>query len=141
MSRSCLREKGVFLGCKTKQRTKDSAEAELHRSLERLGTDRGRAFLLGGWLAPGDGGTGEGAVAVEVLYVAGVVGVIEVVEQQAAARWGEVTFTKADDMRAQRGDLSPQARELKRLEELEPGLTRVEWGPDGEVLMPPLEQP
>jgi len=47
----------------------------------------------------------------------------------------------ADDMRAQRGDLSPQARELKRLEELEPGLTRVEWGPDGEVLMPPLEQP
>ena len=37
---SCLREKGVFLGCKTKQRTKDSAEAELHRSLERLGTDR-----------------------------------------------------------------------------------------------------
>ena len=37
---SCLREKGVFLGCKTKQRTQDSAEAELHRSLERLGTDR-----------------------------------------------------------------------------------------------------
>jgi aryl-alcohol dehydrogenase-like predicted oxidoreductase len=37
---SCLREKGVFFGCKTKQRTKDSAEAELHRSLERLGTER-----------------------------------------------------------------------------------------------------
>jgi aryl-alcohol dehydrogenase-like predicted oxidoreductase len=30
----------VFLGCKTKQRTKDAAKAELHRSLERLGTDR-----------------------------------------------------------------------------------------------------
>jgi two-component system probable response regulator PhcQ len=45
----------------------------------------------------------------------------------------------ADDMRAQRGELSPQARELKRLEEMEPGLTKVEWGPNGEVLMPPLD--
>jgi predicted aldo/keto reductase-like oxidoreductase len=31
---------GIFLGCKTKQRTRDAAKAELHRSLERLGTDR-----------------------------------------------------------------------------------------------------
>lgn len=31
---------GIFLGCKTKQRTRDTAKAELHRSLERLGTDR-----------------------------------------------------------------------------------------------------
>lgn len=46
----------------------------------------------------------------------------------------------ADDMRAQRGELSPQARELKRLEEIEPGLTKVEWGPNGEVLMPPLDE-
>jgi aryl-alcohol dehydrogenase-like predicted oxidoreductase len=30
----------IFLGCKTKQRTRDGAKAELHRSLERLGTDR-----------------------------------------------------------------------------------------------------
>ena len=30
----------IFLGCKTKQRTKDGAKAELHRSLERLRTDR-----------------------------------------------------------------------------------------------------
>ena len=30
----------IFLGCKTKQRTRDAAKAELHRSLERLGTDR-----------------------------------------------------------------------------------------------------
>lgn len=44
----------------------------------------------------------------------------------------------ADDMRVQRGELSPQARELRRLEELEPGITQVQWGPDGEVLMPPL---
>lgn len=30
----------IFLGCKTGQRTRDAATAELHRSLERLGTDR-----------------------------------------------------------------------------------------------------
>jgi two-component system probable response regulator PhcQ len=45
----------------------------------------------------------------------------------------------ADDMRLQRGQLTPQARELKRLEALEPGLTQVDWGPHGEVLMPPLD--
>ncbi len=36
----------VFLGCKTKQRTKDAAKAELHRSLERLGTDRLELYQL-----------------------------------------------------------------------------------------------
>ena len=30
----------VFLGCKTRERTKEAAKAELHRSLERLRTDR-----------------------------------------------------------------------------------------------------
>ena len=30
----------IFLGCKTRQRSRDQARAELHRSLERLGTDR-----------------------------------------------------------------------------------------------------
>lgn len=30
----------IFLGCKTKQRPRDAAKGELHRSLERLGTDR-----------------------------------------------------------------------------------------------------
>jgi len=34
-----IRDK-IFLGCKTAQRTRDAAKAELHRSLERLGTDR-----------------------------------------------------------------------------------------------------
>jgi len=32
--------KDVFLGCKTKERTREAAKAELRRSLERLGTDR-----------------------------------------------------------------------------------------------------
>lgn len=31
---------GIFLGCKTKERARDGARAELDRSLERLGTDR-----------------------------------------------------------------------------------------------------
>ncbi|MFN8524201.1 MAG: aldo/keto reductase [Chloroflexota bacterium] len=30
----------MFLGCKTTQRTRDGAKAELHRSLERMGVDR-----------------------------------------------------------------------------------------------------
>jgi aryl-alcohol dehydrogenase-like predicted oxidoreductase len=33
-----IRDK-IFLGCKTAQRTRDTAKADLHRSLERLGTD------------------------------------------------------------------------------------------------------
>jgi aryl-alcohol dehydrogenase-like predicted oxidoreductase len=37
---SCLRDRRIFVGCKTKQRTKEAAEAELARSLDRLGTDR-----------------------------------------------------------------------------------------------------
>lgn len=35
-------------------------------------------------------------------------------------------------------EVTPQEAERRRLEALEPGLTRVEWGPQGEVLMPPL---
>ncbi|MGC4395847.1 response regulator [Hydrogenophaga sp. T2] len=35
---------------------------------------------------------------------------------------------------------APSAEELerRRLEALEPGITHVEWGPDGEVLLPPI---
>lgn len=46
--------------------------------------------------------------------------------------------TLADEMRLQRGELSPQDMERKRLEAQEPGITHVEWGPQGEVLMPDL---
>lgn len=34
--------------------------------------------------------------------------------------------------------ISPQELERRRLEEMEPGITQVEWGAHGEVLMPPL---
>jgi DNA-binding NtrC family response regulator len=33
---------------------------------------------------------------------------------------------------------SAQERERRRLETQEPGITQVQWGPSGEVLMPPL---
>ncbi len=36
----------IFLGCKTTQRTKEAAKAELHRSLERLGVDRFDLYQL-----------------------------------------------------------------------------------------------
>jgi two-component system, probable response regulator PhcQ len=41
----------------------------------------------------------------------------------------------ADAMRLQQRALSPEELERRRLEELEPGLTVVEWGPNGEVVM------
>jgi len=42
----------------------------------------------------------------------------------------------ADAMRLQQGALSDAERERRRLEALEPGITHVDWGPHGEVLMP-----
>lgn len=44
----------------------------------------------------------------------------------------------ADAMQVLRGQMSAQAAELRRLEAEEPGITQVNWGPMGEVLMPPL---
>jgi DNA-binding NtrC family response regulator len=38
------------------------------------------------------------------------------------------------------GEASPQVLERLRLEALEPGITQVEWAPDGSILMPSLEQ-
>ncbi len=41
----------------------------------------------------------------------------------------------ADQVRLQQGRLSRQQMALRRLEEESPGITRVRWGPDGEVLL------
>lgn len=38
-----------------------------------------------------------------------------------------------NELRAQAGEISAQELEAKRLEELEPGITKVNWGPDGSV--------
>lgn len=44
----------------------------------------------------------------------------------------------AEAMRAHYRGQGADAEELHRLETLEPGITQVQWGPHGEVLMPPL---
>ena len=41
----------------------------------------------------------------------------------------------ADEVRAQRGELTPQELEARRLEEQEPGIMKVNWGPDGSVML------
>lgn len=41
----------------------------------------------------------------------------------------------ADQMRLQRGALTPAEAERQRLERLEPGITQVTWGADGSVVM------
>lgn len=38
-----------------------------------------------------------------------------------------------DELRVQFGEMTPQELEAKRLEEEEPGITKVNWGPDGSV--------
>ncbi|MDO9235580.1 MAG: response regulator [Aquabacterium sp.] len=59
-----------------------------------------------------------------------------VTEAMAHADQTRVERELADSMRVQQGVLSAGEQELRRLEELEPGLTVVEWGPNGEILMP-----
>ncbi len=41
----------------------------------------------------------------------------------------------ADQVRVDSGKLSREAIEARRLEAIEPGITRVNWGPDGSVLL------
>jgi two-component system, probable response regulator PhcQ len=41
----------------------------------------------------------------------------------------------ADQARCERGQLSAADLELQRLERLEPGITRVQWGADGSIVM------
>jgi two-component system, probable response regulator PhcQ len=43
----------------------------------------------------------------------------------------------ADQMRVGNGELSREALEARRLEAIEPGITKVNWGPDGSVLLDP----
>jgi two-component system probable response regulator PhcQ len=43
----------------------------------------------------------------------------------------------ANLVRLEMGDTTPEALEAERLEHLEPGITQVNWGPDGSVLLDP----
>ncbi|HTY80137.1 MAG TPA: aldo/keto reductase [Candidatus Bathyarchaeia archaeon] len=73
----------IFLGCKTVERTRAAAKAELHRSLERLGTDRLDLYQLHsvGKLADLDLCTAAGG-AVEALVEA---------RQEGLVRWLGIT--------------------------------------------------
>jgi aryl-alcohol dehydrogenase-like predicted oxidoreductase len=68
---------GIFLGCKTRERTREAATAELHRSLERLGTDRLDLYQLHsvGKLADLDACTAAGG-ALEALVAAREAGLV-----------------------------------------------------------------
>lgn len=73
----------IFLGCKTAERTRDAAKAELHRSLERLGTDRLDLYQLhsAGKLADLDTCTARGG-ALEALVEA---------REEGLVRWLGIT--------------------------------------------------
>ena len=43
----------------------------------------------------------------------------------------------ADERRVSQGNLSAQELEARRIEALEPGITQVNWGPDGSVILDP----
>jgi len=47
----------------------------------------------------------------------------------------------ANLVRMEMGDATPEEVEAQRLEALEPGITEVNWGPDGSVLLDPEFQP
>lgn len=46
----------------------------------------------------------------------------------------------ADQARVESGAMTPQELERRRLEEQEPGITRVNWGPDGSVIFDESEE-
>jgi aryl-alcohol dehydrogenase-like predicted oxidoreductase len=73
----------VFLGCKTRERTREAARAELHRSLERLGVDRLDLYQLHsvGKLADLDACTAAGG-ALEALVEA---------REEGLVRWLGIT--------------------------------------------------
>jgi len=63
----------------------------------------------------------------------------EVVEavRQALSRHDQLQDDRrlADELRVRKGVMTPQEEELRRLEEEEPGITKVNWGPDGSVIL------
>jgi DNA-binding NtrC family response regulator len=45
----------------------------------------------------------------------------------------------ADKARVDNGSMTPQELERRRLEEQEPGITKVNWGPDGSVILDEMD--
>lgn len=56
---------------------------------------------------------------------------------QASAHHDQMLEDKrlADELRSQKNVLTPQEKEARELEDLEPGITKVNWGPDGSVIL------
>jgi two-component system, probable response regulator PhcQ len=57
--------------------------------------------------------------------------------QQALSRHDQLQDDRrlADELRVRQGVMTPQEQELRRLEEEEPGITKVNWGPEGSVIL------
>lgn len=68
----------------------------------------------------------------ELLY-----GVRQQLQEQRAAVNTELL---AEQQRLACGELSPQEAERRRLERLEPGITRVQWSSDGAYVLDPMGQ-
>lgn len=62
------------------------------------------------------------------------------VVREALFQFGEQAANRKllEDAASQKAQLSPEERELRRLEIEEPGITQVRWGADGEVLLDDL---
>lgn len=60
---------------------------------------------------------------------------LRTVLESAFSRRDEIVEARrlADESRLARGELTPQELEARRLEAEEPGITKVNWGPDGSV--------
>ena len=64
---------------------------------------------------------------------------LAVVHEQLAEHRRQVeTELLAEQQRLARGELSPQEIERRRLERMEPGITRVEWSDDGAYVLDPV---
>lgn len=64
---------------------------------------------------------------------------LAVVHEQLAEHRRQVeTELMAEQQRLARGELSPQEIERRRLERMEPGITRVEWSDDGAYVLDPV---
>lgn len=59
-------------------------------------------------------------------------------EQLAEHRRHVETELLAEQQRLARGELSPQEIERRRLERMEPGITRVQWSDDGAYVLDPI---
>ncbi|MDN3542916.1 MAG: response regulator [Roseateles asaccharophilus] len=68
----------------------------------------------------------------ELLY-----GVRALLQEQKSARETEIL---AEQQRLAQGDISPQEAERRRLERLEPGITKVQWSDDGAYVLDPMGQ-